>query len=296
MPSLPDKLRIAVIQWDIKTDQPEPNLHTCAQLVRQAAGLSAHLAVFPEMWTRSFCDHQLFNEARCYSNRLDFCRNLAVQNRIWLGAGTIPEPAEPHEPEVQKERGNSKDQGSPCPACLGNLKYPECPERVYNTFHLISPDGEIRLKYRKIHLFPNTGEPRFFLAGSTIPTPAVAGNWVVGAGICYDLRFPELFRPQMKQGANLFLVPAQFPRPREAHFTLLAKARAMENQAGLVAVNRSGATPTLQFPGNSMFLDFWGNPLCEMTGEDGCAVAELDFAQLATARRDFPFIQDTPLL
>ena len=267
MALLPDRLRIAVLQWDIRTDQVEDNLKTAAGLVAVAKAQSAHLAVLPEMWTRSFCEGNLVVEALCYRERLEWCRSLAQEHQLWLGAGTIPEPADT-----------------------------AAEERVYNTFHLITPTGEVVLKYRKIHLFPNTGEPRFFLAGTTVPQPVTAGNWVIGAGICYDLRFPELFRRQMRQGANVFVVPAQFPRPREEHFTLLARARAMENLAGLIAVNRSGSTPTLNFPGNSMVLDVWGNRLVEMTGSAGCAVAELDFPTLAKVRSDFPFLQDTPLL
>ena len=263
---LPDVLKIANLQWNIRLNDFPANLDAFERLLEKAIKGGADIVSLPEMWTQSFCGGRLPAEAEKIEERLSLCSEKARKNRIWIAAGTFPEPT-----------GTKK---------------------VFNTFHFFDPHGKVRLKYRKIHLFPKTGEPREFLSPlkNPVPKPFKSGNWNIGAGICYDLRFPELFRIQMKLGANLFFVPAQFPNPRLNHFSLFSCSRAIENLSYLVATNRCGTGIELTFPGNSQIIDPLGIQLSNSGEKEGCRIAEIDFKKLKTIRKQFPFLEPSPLL
>ncbi|MBF0499864.1 MAG: carbon-nitrogen family hydrolase [Candidatus Riflebacteria bacterium] len=263
-PLLPEAITVCCLQWDIRRDNVAANLECCDAMLAEAALQKPHIVILPEMWSRSFCGDNLASEAGFLDERKAFCSAKARENRIWLAAGTLPEPA--------------------------------TSGKVFNTMFIFDPTGKERLAYRKIHLFPNTNEPKYFEAGNELPLPVAAGPWNIGVGICFDLRFPELFRRQMLAGANLFLVPAQFPDPREDHFTLLARARALENQAALVAVNRCGSEATLTFFGGSLAAGPFGEITASSGRKPGILTARFRFAELQKLRRDYPFIERTPLL
>ncbi|RCK81634.1 MAG: Aliphatic amidase AmiE [Candidatus Ozemobacter sibiricus] len=260
---LPGDLRVATLQWDVSSKDPGHNLAAVERLTEQAARAGAHLVVLPEMWSRSFCGPDLPSEAACLPERLAFLRALAVRHRLWI-AGTLPEPGD-------------------------GIK-------VFNALHLIDAEGVIRLHYRKVHLFPLTGEPDHFLPGTHVPEVCQAGPWLIGVGICYDLRFPELFRLQARRGANLFLVPAQFPKPRQEPFRLLGRARALDCQAAVVCVNRTGEDGRLAFFGGSLACDSFGNILWEMGPQEGVHVGDIRVDEIVAHRRDYPFLESMPLL
>jgi omega-amidase len=266
MEDLPDILKVSCLQWDIKLKNFKANLEAFDRLLAKALDEGSNLVVLPEMWSQCFCGSKLPEEARSLSERLEICAERARRNDIWIAAGTLPEPA----PDG----------------------------KVFNTFFLFDSKGRQRLSYRKVHLFPSTGEPKFFSIPKSdmVPRPVVSGKWVIGAGICFYLRFPELFRLQMKKGANLFIVPAQFPNPRLEHLTLLSRARALENLAYLITVNRCGATKELTFPGNSQILSPLGTVIAAMGDSEGCLTAQIDANTVEQIRRDFPYITSTPLL
>ncbi len=260
---LGDELRIGTLQWDVSRQDPHRNLEKVEGLLAQAAGQGAHLVVLPEMWSRSFCGHDLLGEAGALEERLEFIRRMATSHRVWV-AGTLPEPGDG--------------------------------DRVFNTLFLVDSEGVTRSRYRKMHLFPLTREPDFFLPGDELPPLCSSGPWQIGLAICYDLRFPELFRIQARRGANLFLVPAQFPNPRQEAFRLLGRARALDSQAAVVCVNRTGEDGRLSFFGGSMACDSFGNILWEMDEEEGFRVGALRASDVATHRRDYPFLDLAPLL
>jgi predicted amidohydrolase len=264
MTELAGRLRLATLQWDIERQAVDQNRQTMLALLSQAVRAGADLICLPEMWTCSFCDTDLLAEACKFDTRQAEIADLARAHHLWIAAGSIPEPGD--------------DQ------------------KVYNTFLLFDSQGHIRLKYRKIHLFPKTGEPRFFLPGDRIPEPAATGPWRIGVGICYDVRFPELFRAQMKKGANLFLLPAQFPTPRVDHFILLSQARALENLAYVAAVNRTGTETPLCFPGKSCIIDPMGALLAQNSDEPGLQIADLSADHVAELRQTLPFLAPTPIL
>jgi predicted amidohydrolase len=110
--------------------------------------------------------------------------------------------------------------------------------------------------------------------------------------ICYDLRFPELFRHLALQGAHFFLLPAEWPIQRTAHWKALLRARAIENQVGLAAVNRVGSSPEATYGGCSAIYDAWGETVIEADSQEGLYTGEIDLEQTERIRQKFNVLQD----
>lgn len=173
--------------------------------------------------------------------------------------------------------------------------------KLLNTSLLIHPDGHIAAQYNKIHLFDvDIEEKRFresdlFQPGDTPVLSTVAGI-KVGLSICYDLRFPELYRHYTQHGAKILCVPASFTRPTgKAHWEILLRARAIENQCFVLAPAQAGiganGVPTY---GHSMAIDPWGNILCKGTeNQEEVLIADLDLYAQEVLRRQFPVLQHT---
>lgn len=146
--------------------------------------------------------------------------------------------------------------------------------------------------YRKIHRFGfGEGEPLMLEAGRTVTTVRL-GPATAGLAICYDLRFPELFRALLTQGAELFVVPAAWPAARRTDWELLGRARALENQAFVVQCNTVGEQGGLAMGGASRIVDPYGRVIA--AGGDGEQVitAEIDLGVAAAFRREFPALND----
>jgi predicted amidohydrolase len=162
---------------------------------------------------------------------------------------------------------------------------------VSNTAVLYAPDGALLGAYRKVHLFRLMQEPRYLVAGehaTLCPTP-----WgPVGLAICYDLRFPELFRTMAVAGAVLFLVPAQWPVRRVEAWLLLARARAVENELIVAACNRVGSDGQVTFPGRSLVVDPWGHVLVEGDDRERLLIAQADLREVHKARRYLTVYED----
>jgi len=162
----------------------------------------------------------------------------------------------------------------------------------YNTSILLRPDGTIAASYRKRHLFGFAGgETTVLRAGEDLVTAEIAGV-TMGLATCYDLRFPEMFRSLLDLGAEVFLVPAAWPEPRIAHWTLLAQARAVENHAFLVACNTVGEQAGVTLGGRSIVVDPWGVVLAEAGQDEEVLVVDLDPALVAKTRSSFPVLAD----
>lgn len=165
----------------------------------------------------------------------------------------------------------------------------------------IGPDGGLLCRYRKIFPFSPSGEADAFTAGKEIRTFAWNG-FTVAPLICYDLRFPEAFRAAAAAGADLFCVMANWPDRRHAHWTTLLRARAIENQAFVLGVNRSGTDPYFHYAGGSMILDPQGATLAEAGPESAAAAADAPPPRLLRAtivpettaswRAQFPALRD----
>ena len=177
--------------------------------------------------------------------------------------------------------------------------------RPYNTSVLLSPQGEMLASYRKMHLFdvemakgPRYQESQFIQAGEELAVVPLPGTpFTVGLAICYDLRFPELFRALSSQGADLLLLPAAFTLATgRDHWEVLLKARAIENQAYVIAPAQWGQhSPGRHSYGRSLIVDPWGVVLAQAPDGDGVIYARLDHERLQKLRRELPCLQHRKL-
>jgi Predicted amidohydrolase len=246
---------VSAVQMDVRTRDLEGNIDRAYRHVREAVRRGSQLVLLPEMWSVGFAYPDLEEVARAtFEPALRFMTATAKEGKIWL-VGSIPEPT---------------------------------PEGLYNTLFWCSPAGEVAGRYRKIHLFSPGREDEFFVSGDTL-TP-VRTDWAVTGGlICFDIRFPEMARKLVLEGATLLLVAAQFPHPRIAHWQTLLKARAIENQVWVVASNRVGQSGEWEYFGHSMIVDPWGEIVAAETAEKEAVVTEqINFEAVQRVRSLIP--------
>ncbi|HWA55479.1 MAG TPA: carbon-nitrogen hydrolase family protein [Solirubrobacterales bacterium] len=256
-------MRAAVVQLN-STGDVARNLEVAERLVRAAAAERAELVVLPEKWNLLAAGEELVAGAESLDGpSLSAARSWARELGIHLLAGSI------------SERG------------------PE--EKAFNTSVLIGADGEDLAVYRKIHMFDvevggvSYRESEHEEPGEEIVTATVAGL-PIGLTVCYDLRFPELFRILAVRGARLFTVPSAFTLATgRDHWEVLLRARAIENQAFLLAANQVGeASPHFSSYGRSAIVDPWGVVLACAPDEECCVSAELDLAGQERTRETLP--------
>jgi predicted amidohydrolase len=168
---------------------------------------------------------------------------------------------------------------------------------LWNTSVLLGPDGAILAVYRKIHRYGfGQGEHTLMEAGEEIVAVDLPGDGpTVGLATCYDLRFPELFRALVDRGAELVLVPAAWPSSRVAHWQLLGRARAVENQQILVQCNTAGRHANTRMAGCSQVIDADGELLAEAGEEEEVLILDLDLDRLRRWRETFPVLTDRRL-
>ncbi|MCP4744816.1 MAG: carbon-nitrogen family hydrolase [Desulfobacteraceae bacterium] len=161
-------------------------------------------------------------------------------------------------------------------------------DKYFNSSYLISPQGQILANYRKIHLFGyNSLETRLLCPGEQI---AVADTpfGKIGLATCFDLRFPELFRRMVEQGAQIFLICSAWPYPRLEHWLMLNRVRALENQCFLISANSTGMNRNTMFTGHSMVVDPWGIALSCAGDRQMNLKNDVDLSQVNFARQQFP--------
>lgn len=252
-------MKVALIQMDIALAMPELNRERAAGLIRQAAADGAQLILLPEMWTTGYCLPDL---AGGYADR----------------AG---------EPTGELLSGLAKETG----AFIAGSVADERRGRVYNRAEVYGPAGERVAAYDKAHLVPMMQEERYLTPGDRLALGDLNGT-KAGLAICYDLRFPELFRSLTLAGVELFLIPAEWPAQRLHHWRTLAMARAIENQAYVLACNRVGSDDANRFPGHSLVIDPFGEVLAEGGEGEEILLAEIDLAQVAAVRERIPALRD----
>lgn len=256
-------MRAAVIQLQ-STDDKGRNLEAAERLVRLAARDGADLAVLPEKFNLMGTPKQLEEGIEPLDGpAIEWARRLAGELGIWLVAGSIVE---------QGEDG-----------------------AIYNTSALIDREGEIATSYRKVHMFDvevggvSYRESQLSRAGSEIKTAEIEGV-KIGLAICYDLRFPEIFRIQALEGARIFCLPSAFTlHTGKDHWGPLLQARAIENQAFIVAAGQDGTYPKDHHHyGRSQIVDPWGVVLAQAADGESYAVAELDLKRQDEIRAGLP--------
>ena len=260
----PRTLRVACVQLNTTADTAA-NVATAAGLVREASAAGARLIALPETWAFKGRRAGILASAEPVDGSSNaVLRGLAAEHGVFVLAGSHYEPS------------------------------PRS-DRVFNTSALFGPRGELVAAYRKIHLFDAVSgttvyrESDDLAPGGEIVTAEVGGV-TVGLSICYDLRFPELFRALAVGGAEVFLVPAAFTHHTgAAHWEVLLRARAIENGCFVVAPDQTGFhLPERRCFGHSMIVDPWGSVLARLDEEVGFCVADLDLDAVARVRAQIP--------
>lgn len=258
-------MRAAAVQLNSTADV-EANVEAAARLVAEAAGDGAELVVLPEKWSLIATGETLLDRAQPIDGpAVEAARSWAREHSITLLAGSISErlPGE---------------------------------EMLANTSILIDSGGEIAATYRKIHMFDvDVGEVRYreseFERAGDHAVLGTAGGLKIGMTVCYDLRFPELYRLHALAGADVVTVPSAFTAVTgRDHWDVLVRARAIESQLAVIAPNQVGpAPPHFDSWGHSMIADAWGRVLAVVEGrEPGVAIAEIDFDEQRRIRREIP--------
>jgi len=264
-----DELVVAAVQLNSQLDVAQ-NLESCRQLVGRAASRGAELVLLPENFAffGPEADKRNVAESLADGRITGALVDMAREFRVGVVGGGFPE--------------RSSDA-----------------QRPHNTLLVVGPDGSQLGSYRKIHLFDvelgsggSYSESAATSAGKAVAVVEVAG-FKLGLSICYDLRFPELYRALVEQGAEVLLVPAAFTlHTGKDHWHVLLRARAIEGQAFVVAANQHGTHPgARQTYGHSLVADPWGTVIAEASDGVGLAMATLERARLADVRRSLPSLK-----
>lgn len=168
-------------------------------------------------------------------------------------------------------------------------------EKLYNTSLLFDPHGNLIARYRKIHLYGYESRESQILSRGNEVVVVQTSLGKIGMCACYDLRFPELFRAMLDEGAELFLVTSGWPYPRLEHWLMFNRIRAIENTAFLVSSNGAGINRGVQLCGHSMMVDPWGIILTSGGDEECILKTEIDFNKVSAVRGKFPAVSDRVL-
>ncbi|MET7639396.1 carbon-nitrogen family hydrolase [Streptomyces sp. NPDC005438] len=258
-------MRASLLQIDVNPDETVEDRRTrVGDLV--AAQKDADLVVLPELWPVGAFAYDLFDEHAELLEGPTFqvMSEAARQAGAWLHAGSIVERA---------------TDGT-----------------LFNTSLVLDPEGQLAQNYRKIHRFGfDKGEATMMGAG-VAPATVTLPDTQLGLATCYDLRFPELFRTLVDAGSQVLVIPAGWPAKRAEHWTLLARARAVENQTFVLACGTAGEHAGVPQAGRSAVYDPWGEVVAATEdNEERVVTAEFDLSQVASVRESFPALKDRVL-
>jgi omega-amidase len=255
-------MKVGLFQYSPEWEDKETNKKKILEILK-STNLNFDLIVFPEMTLTGFTMKTSLSEPFNIneSPTLKFFTQLAKDFSTCVVAGFI-------------EQENDK---------------------VFNTLFFIDQNGEIIAKYRKIHLFSFSKEDKFYCSGNE-PVMVENRNQKIGLSICYDLRFPELFRVYAKSKVDLIINIANWPVTRIEHYVHLLKARSIENQCFVIGVNRVGYGGKEYYDGRSSIFDPLGNEIVCVRDEEKLIEAEIDLNQIKNVREKFPFLNDIKLI
>lgn len=250
--------RVALVQMEIALGDPEANFSRAERWIAQAASQGAQLVLLPELWATGYALPQAEALADPLGEGV-----FATMSRWAETYGVV----------------------------LGGSHLEETFKGVHNTFALYGSDGFLWAAYRKIHLFAPLGERLYLLAGDQIEV--VQLPWcAAGMAVCYDLRFPEMFRLQAVDGARVFLLVAEWPQQRMDHWHMLLRARAVENQAFVLAVNRVGKDHKYTYVGGSSVIGPDGRLKRRLGADPGLLIEDIDLAEVDQARAKFSPVRE----
>ncbi|WP_246095094.1 carbon-nitrogen family hydrolase [Salinicoccus cyprini] len=252
-------INIKVLQYQVVYGDLEANLERVKALFEKENLKGTDVVVLPEMWTSSY-DLENIQEHACH--HLEPAKSVIV--------------------ELAQEYDVNIVAGS-----VANLK--DDPDKVYNTAFVIDRKGALVHEYSKMHLVPMLNEPEFLAAGEDkVETFMLDGN-KCGIVICYDLRFPELFRDLALKGATSIFVVAEWPMARKSHWETLIRARAIENQLYIIACDTHGKIGTHEYAGRSMIIGPFGGSIDEAADHgDAVLTGRVDGDEVAKIRKEVP--------
>jgi predicted amidohydrolase len=261
----------AAVQMSSTPYKPQ-NFETAERLIREAVSAGAELVALPELWSCHGLEEVYRENAEPIPGpTTDFLGGLASELGVWVLGGSV----------LERDPGDA--------------------ERLYNTSTFFEPSGKMVASYRKIHLFDVKALDREYVESRTIApgrevVTAKAGAATLGLSVCYDLRFPELYRMLALRGAEVLAVPSAFTlKTGKDHWELLLRARAVENQAYVVAPAQWGRKADGRWTyGRTMIVDPWGTVLAVCPDRDGYALATLDLGYLDRLRAKFPTLANRP--
>jgi len=256
-------VRVALLQLAVDLAEPKAErVRRAAEMVRRA---EADLVLLPELWPHG-----------------------------GFAYGRWADEAEPLDgPTVTALQAAASDLGAT--VHMGSLIERRPDGRLSNTSLLLDPAGEVAAVYRKIHGFGFAeGEAVLLTPGEEVVC-AETPYGGLGLTICYDLRFPELFRALVDRGAELFAVPSAWPARRLEHWRLLSRARAVEDQAFVLACNTAGEHAGVEMAGHSLVVDPWGEVVAEAGEHEEVLMVDIDLALVARTRAGFPVLPDRRL-
>lgn len=250
-------IRVAGVQHDIVWEDRDANFDRLAPQIAAAAGAGARLVALTEMFSTGFSMDAERVAEPAGGPSATFLAEQAAAHGVWV-CGSVPE----------------RDPGAAKPA---------------NRLLLAGPDGTLH-RYDKIHPFSYAGEQEHYAAGSvfvTVPVDDVA----VSLFVCYDLRFADEFWA-VADRTDLYVVVANWPESRRLHWQTLLRARAIENQAYVLGVNRVGTGGKLTYAGDSCVIDPMGEVLAGAAGAETLVLADVDPEVVRATRKRFPFLAD----
>ena len=251
-------LTIALAQIDLTLGNVAQNLETARAKIAEAKTRGADIVVLPELWSTAYdLEHAAAHASALDAGMFATIASVARENQIAVVGSLM-------------ESFNGK---------------------VYNTATFIDARGNRVGMYRKLHLVPMLDEDKYLTGGDDAQVfDATFGKFALG--VCYDLRFPELWRHYALAGARLAFLPAEWPQQRIAHWRTLLPARAIENQVFMIGCNRVGTSKDQTFGGHSMIVNPWGEILVEGDERAALLLAQIDLALVDQVRQRVPVFRD----
>lgn len=252
------ELTISIAQLTIDLNHFERNLDKLLYLIGNLPTYPNHLLILPELWSTGFTS-DLSNASKFNLELLDQLRAISASRNLYIAGSYILSPS----------------------------------ENLYSNRLVIVTPNHLKLPtYDKLHLIASMNEKNWFVAGNHLSIANLFGV-KIGLAICYDLRFPELFRRLTSSGVKMFILPSQWPEKRIAHFQKLIAARAIENQTIFVSSNTIGKIGNTLFGGHSMVVDHFGDLQLDLLKKrDHIGTISIDVTKLDKWREKFPVLTD----
>lgn len=250
-------MQIVGVQLDVAWEDREPNHARVRKLLGATPPAPGALVVLPEMFATGFSMNSDITAAHGAATER-FVRELSKQLGVFVIAGLV-----------------QRSEDGTC----------------HNAAIVTNPSGSIIASVAKLHMFPLSGEGGCHTRGEDVIVVDCDGASVAPL-VCYDLRFPEAFGRATRKGATLFTIIANWPASREEHWVTLLRARAIENQAFVIGVNRVGRDPNTLYGGRSMVIDPLGTVLAEADDTETLLTAQVDLSLVTETRNKFPFLND----